>query len=370
MVDVEGILHDWGERWDWSYHNAEKNKLIGGSSRLRARFNSITVGSRSVRSALNAIVRRTPQAVIKITGGGRGTRAMAVHLKYISRGGEVELLDEQGMTVRGSDEVEALSRSMEFGGGDVVPAVSPRREAFNIVFSMPPGTDRFQFRRAANDFIQAQFEGCQYAVAHHDDEAHPHCHLMVKAVRLDGRRLNPRKADLATWRAGFAAMLRSHGIEADATPRQARLACATGVTQERVHRQERAATAPRRVKGGLAAETRRKQLKAVEGQAVATHRRAVRDLWAVHAALKSTNKGSDFALAREISKMLRREGHFYDYQYERTKALAVGLERGQEAGRLGADRLRGLSPRDVAPGARAGQAGGVLQADAPRNVQR
>ena len=349
MVDVEGILHDWGERWDWSYHNSEKNKLIGGSAGIRAKFNSISGGSRSVRSALNAIVRRTPQAVIKITGGGRGMRAMAIHLKYISREGDVELLDEQGVKVRGLDEVEELARSMEFGGGDVVPAVSPRREAFNIVFSMPPGTDRFQFKLAADAFIQAQFEGCQYAVAHHDDEAHPHCHLMVKAVKLDGKRLNPRKVDLATWRAGFAATLRSHGIEADATPRQVRLARATGVTQGRLHQEGRAAAAPRRVKEGLAAETRRKQLNAIEGKAVATRRRAVRDLWAVHAALKSTNKGSDFALAREISKMLRREGHFYDYKYERTKALAAGLERGQEASRLGADRVRGVSPRDVAP---------------------
>ena len=48
---------------------------------------------------------------------------------------------------------------------------------------------------------------------------HPHVHLTVKAVGLDGVRLNPRKADLQRWREGFAEALREHGIEATTTSR-------------------------------------------------------------------------------------------------------------------------------------------------------
>lgn len=368
MIDVEGILHDWGERWDWSYQGG-KGKPIGDAGRLQIRFNSLSSGRRTARAALNAIVRRTPQAVVKITGGGRGMKAMAVHLKYISREGDVELTDEQGITARGPDEVAELARSMEAGGGDVVPPFSPRREAFNIVLSMPPGTDRFQFEKAANDFIRREFSGTQYAYAHHDDEAHPHVHLMVKAVKLDGKRLNPRKADIAQWRSNFAATLRAHGIEADATPRQVRLSRAAGVSQANAHAKEKQADSGK-VKEGTAAATRRAQLQAKQGQGAKTRKKVVRELWAVHAALKSTNRGSDMALARQISAMLRKEGYHDDYKYERTKALAAGLARGSEAGRAGPDRLRNVPARDVAPGARPREAGRVLSGDAPRDLQR
>lgn len=368
MIDVEGILHDWGERWDWSYQGA-KGKPIGDAGRLQIRFNALSRSGRSARAALNAIVRRTPQAVVKITGGGRGMKAMAVHLKYISRDGDVELTDENGIKARGADEVAELARSMEAGGGDVVPPFSPRREAFNIVLSMPPGTDRFQFEVAANEFIRKEFAGTQYAYAHHDDEAHPHVHLMVKAVKLDGKRLNPRKAEIAQWRARFASTLRAHGIEADATPRQVRLSRAAGVSQSKVHAEVRGGEAGK-VREGVAAATRRAQLQAKQGQAAKTRKAVVRDLWAVHAALKSTNKGSDMALARQISAMLRKEGYYYDYQYERAKALAAGLAGGREAGRTGPDRVRDMPARDVAPGARTREAGRVLQNDASRDVQR
>lgn len=371
MIDVDGILHDWGERWDWSHNNPGKNQSRAGGGKLQFRFNSVGGGRRTIRSALNAIVRRTPQAVVKITGGGRGMKAMAVHLKYIAREGEVELIDEQGIKTRDLDGVEALAQGMEFGGGDVVPEHSDKREAFNVVLSMPPGTDRFRFEQAANAFVRSEFNGCQYAIAHHADEAHPHAHVMIKAVKLDGKRMNPRKGDIARWRAGFAESLRAHGIEADATPRQARLARAAGVTQSKVHEAGRARDgAEKTAKPGRAAATRRKQLQDRKGEAAATRRKAVKDLWAVHAALKSTNRGSDMKLAREISTMLRKKGHAYDYTHERTKALATGLARGPEAQRLAVDRVRGVPPRDVAPSTRAPEAHRVLSPNAPRDIQR
>jgi hypothetical protein len=45
------------------------------------------------------------------------------------------------------------------------------------------------------------------------DDEHPLVHLTVLSRGYDGRRLNPRKADLATWREQFACELRLRGIE-------------------------------------------------------------------------------------------------------------------------------------------------------------
>jgi ParB-like chromosome segregation protein Spo0J len=52
-------------------------------------------------------------------------------------------------------------------------------------------------------------------------------HLAVRVLGDDGRRLNPKKADLAAWREEFARALRDRGVDAEATPRRAR-----GVTRK------------------------------------------------------------------------------------------------------------------------------------------
>jgi hypothetical protein len=56
----------------------------------------------------------------------------------------------------------------------------------------------------------------------HTDEPHPHVHLTVKMLGFDGKRLNPRKADLQAWRESFAQEMRDQGIDAEATPRSSR----------------------------------------------------------------------------------------------------------------------------------------------------
>jgi hypothetical protein len=61
-----------------------------------------------------------------------------------------------------------------------------------------------------------------YVFVQHLDDKHPHVHLTVRSLGHDGRRLNPRKADLQAWRERFAAELRLRGIAAEATPRRTR----------------------------------------------------------------------------------------------------------------------------------------------------
>ena len=53
-------------------------KLNGGSTRQRA------VAMRERIAA--AVVRGAPQVMVKVTGGGRGMKAIAAHFRYISRG--------------------------------------------------------------------------------------------------------------------------------------------------------------------------------------------------------------------------------------------------------------------------------------------
>jgi hypothetical protein len=93
----------------------------------------------------------------------------------------------------------------------------------NIILSMPPGTDPIAVKDAVRAFAIETFgDQHDYVFVQHLDDEHPHVHLTVRSLGYDGRRLNPRKADLATWREQFAGELRLRGVEAEATPRRTR----------------------------------------------------------------------------------------------------------------------------------------------------
>ena len=100
----------------------------------------------------------------------------------------------------------------------------------SLVLSMPAGTDAGVVRDAARAFAADMFAGRHdYVFTLHTDTPRPHVHLSICSRGHDGRRFNPKKADLDLFRRSFAQALRDRGVEAEATPRRAR-----GVTRKPV----------------------------------------------------------------------------------------------------------------------------------------
>ena len=212
--EIDGVIKDWGERADYGRVQGRKGKNIAGGRYSKAAPTKRPAG----REKLAATVRKAPEVMVKISGGGKDMRSIKAHMDYISRNGEVELEDEQGRIHLGKEDVRDVRD--DWRGGGIPYEDGKKREAFNIVLSMPPGTDRKSVTDAAREFAKSEFGGnFHYVFATHDDEKHPHVHLCVNAQGIDGTRLNPRKTDLQRWREGFAEALREHGIEANATPR-------------------------------------------------------------------------------------------------------------------------------------------------------
>lgn len=179
-----------------------------------------------VRQKLQAMVRRSPQVVVKLVRAPKGMKGISNNLTYISRDGQLEIEDQDGQVILGKEAVADLKDEWRDGGLPIL-ADSTMRDAFHLVLSMPTRTDPLSVQRAARDFATREFAGFQYAMVLHTFETdpdpnpspHPHVHLTVKAAGIDGVRLNPRKADLQRWREGFAEALREHGIEATTTSR-------------------------------------------------------------------------------------------------------------------------------------------------------
>lgn len=182
-------------------------------------------------------VARTPEVMVKIISqaknrsAGKSMKNIRATVDYISRGGDVPIINEQGdqFTGKNGASIDGLSgwHGIPETGGD-------KRQALHIVFSMPKAanltdiTPRKEVTQAVRNLAEKEWANHQYVYAQHDDTEHAHTHVVLNMNPIEGgKRLNPRKADLQRWRERFAEQLREQGIEANATKRAAR-----GVTKK------------------------------------------------------------------------------------------------------------------------------------------
>jgi hypothetical protein len=172
-------------------------------------------------------VRRTPEVMVKVTGGGRKRSAVAAHLSYISDRGKLEIETDEGERISKHGQ-KGLLRDwhLELSAGQYREPRNGRpgvKLVHNIVLSMPSPTPPQKVLAAAKTFAREKFAlQHRYAMALHTHQEHPHVHLIVKAEGEDGRRLHIDKAMLREWREDFARMMRDQGIAANATPRAVR----------------------------------------------------------------------------------------------------------------------------------------------------
>jgi hypothetical protein len=213
--NIDGVLLQWGDRLFYPGNRIVRVRPPPKLSALTAQQRAATIRQRIEAT----VVRRAPQVMVKVTGGGRGMKAIAAHFRYISKNGRLEIEDQRGETMRGKDTLHDLADEWRFSGSLIPDVAEPghRREAFNIMLSMPRGTDQLTVQWAAREFAKAELADHKFVMVLHDHQANPHVHISVRAESKHGKRLNPRKTDLHRWRETFAEKLRERGVEAEAT---------------------------------------------------------------------------------------------------------------------------------------------------------
>ena len=80
---VDGVLVQWGERLFYPH-----NRIVKGQT---PRLGCFSRSAAAIRNRIEATVRRVPQVMVKVTGGGRGMKAIAAHFRYITRNGRLEI---------------------------------------------------------------------------------------------------------------------------------------------------------------------------------------------------------------------------------------------------------------------------------------
>ena len=259
-----------------------------------ARLDALTRRKAAViRGRIVATVsRRAPQVMVKVTGGGRGMGAIAAHFRYISKNGRLQMEDERGVVSTGKDAMHDLIDEWRYGGS-FIDEVSPRREAFNLMLSMPHGTDPAILQKAAREFIQAELKDHLCVMVLHEHQANPHLHLAVRAESRFGTRLNPRKSDLHRWRETFAEKLRGWGVEAEASRQATRGA-------------NRQADPLWRVKAREAGRLRHDSNPGKSGDSYRASRAGALEAWAhIARSLGESDRPEDRRLANEVTRFVR-----------------------------------------------------------------
>ena len=179
--------------------------------------------SRAQVDQISRTVRHTPEVIVKVTGGGTRSGAVAAHFAYISRRGALEIETDDGERIGRPDEQKRLLDDwhLELTAGQYrrqVDGGSARRATklvHNVVLSMPAPTPSDKVLAAARQFARLKFAQHRYAMVLHTDQKHPHVHLVVKAENELGRRLHIDKQLLRDWREDFAQLMREQGIAAN-----------------------------------------------------------------------------------------------------------------------------------------------------------
>lgn len=207
------------------------SKTAQGTRRDSARASSgsppknrggVSLSSSAKSKNIKSVIKKAPEVMVKITGSSKGLSSVKHHLDYISRNGDVELVNEQGESIKGSSDLRDLKQHLK---AEQIPDDGKKREFLHVIFSMPKDTPEKEMKEAVANFCKEEFSNRRYVMAFHDDTDHTHMHVCVGTRdidRADEPRLSPRKEDLFRWRVGFAEKLRGESIEAAASPRVAR----------------------------------------------------------------------------------------------------------------------------------------------------
>ena len=114
----------------WSGANGCSIRAIASSGRRarRASLPSLSeIAPLPCRARLEAtVLRRAPQVMVKVTGGGRGMAAVAAHFRYIAKAGRFPFEDDRGVTREGKEALSDLVEQWRYGGSvGVVGATWP-----------------------------------------------------------------------------------------------------------------------------------------------------------------------------------------------------------------------------------------------------
>lgn len=308
---VDGLLVQWGDRLFYP------GNRIGPATQTPRLTLPAQSHAAEIRQRIEAaVMRRAPQVMVKVSGGGRGMGAIAAHFLYISKAGRLAFEDDRGVVRQGREALHDLAEQWRYGGS-LIEQSSPRREACNLVLGMPRGTDPQAVLQAAREFARIELKDHRHVMALHIHQEHPHVHLCVRVESMTGHRLSRHKPDLIRWRQTFAERLRGLGVDAEAT-RQA--------TRIESRRSEQLWQRQARKMGQLRVEPKAEK----SGELLQRSRVDAMLAWAhITQALEASELPEDRQLAQHIRRFVLDSSYVRSHLRTRQQEVPVSRDRGE-----------------------------------------
>ena len=191
----------------------------------RASISPYNYSKKTNKGIKRPIVKNTPrgkEVVIKITGNSKNFQKWKAHFSYVTRKGELEVVESELYKYQGKEELKQFQEFFNDSGENIPNEsqnVKERREVLHFVFSMKEheATPSDKLLNAVLKTMKEKYpNNASYAVFHGDTD-NPHIHCDLKISGIDGNRIDVRKKDLEQLRKNFAKNLNDLGIEAYAT---------------------------------------------------------------------------------------------------------------------------------------------------------
>lgn len=264
-----------------------------------------------------SVVRKDPEVVLKIGAANiKNFKHLQQACDYIARNGILEVQDQEGNIFESKEEYRSVLDSWNDKQG--IPERNDRfAHAKRIILSMPVGTDHHGFKRACTQWAKDSLDGYDYLMAYHLDgedsrSQQPHCHILIRAVGKDGKRLHISNEERQLMREHFAQCLNKEGIQATATRRWSRLQENKGITQDQYHARKRTKTAKERARDHAIAR-KKKHLQEQRAKSLDIAKKVVMDL-------SNSEYQDDHKMASALANFYR------DKTYQAPKELIQKIE--------------------------------------------
>ena len=161
------------------------------------------------------------EVIVKITGGARSKKGISGSIHYISKEGELELVDSNGIAYKTKEEVaDAIGLLQEH------TSVSTRNHnkkeqklTQNIVFSSPciAHVTKEDALKTVALTLKEKYSDNYFVMSYHNETKNSHVHVVLNIHNDIGTRINIRKKDLREIREGYCQHLVHLGYEVKAT---------------------------------------------------------------------------------------------------------------------------------------------------------
>lgn len=162
------------------------------------------------------------EVILKITGGARSQKGIANSLHYISKEGQLELTDSNGVQYKTRQDIQDAVQLMQ---SHVVSHTESDKGAekltHNFVFSasLVAGVRKDDLQQAAHQAIQQKYPNNYFVSAYHEDTKKPHVHVILNIHQNDGKKIDIKNKDFHELRRAFCQRLVEGGYDVKASRR-------------------------------------------------------------------------------------------------------------------------------------------------------